>query len=114
MDPSDATQGYLGDCWFIASISSFAEVPQRVKAAFLTDETNGVGVYAVELYLLGTPITVIIDDYLPFVKGVDSDSLFYSRFTTSDAVWSPLLEKAFAKYLGSYEAMNGGYEIAAF
>ena len=42
-----------------------AEEQDRVQTMFLTDELNGAGVYAAELFLLGIPITVVIDDYLP-------------------------------------------------
>ena len=42
-----------------------AEEQSRVQTMFLTDTLNDEGVYAAELFLLGIPITVVIDDYLP-------------------------------------------------
>jgi hypothetical protein len=30
IEPSDIQQGNVGDCYFLASISSIAEVPERV------------------------------------------------------------------------------------
>ena len=45
---------------------------------FLIDETNEVGVYAFQFYLLGMPITVTIDDYLPFDKE-DPEYLFFAQ-----------------------------------
>ena len=64
------------------------------------------------MYLLGTPITVTIDDYLPFVKKHPFE-LSYSTISLDKAVWFPLFEKAAAKYMGNYEAIYGGYEFVA-
>lgn len=36
----------------------------------------------------------------------------YGDYSADSAVWTPLLEKATAKYLGNYEAINGGTEIS--
>ena len=62
------------------------------------------------MYLLGMPITIIIDDYLPYQES--SDFPIYSWYSEDSAVWTPLLEKATAKYLGNYEAINGGTEVS--
>ena len=65
-----------------------------------------------QMYLLGTPITVTIDDYLPF--DIDHPlELLYSMISFDKAVWFPLLEKAAAKFFGHYEAIYGGYEFVA-
>lgn len=66
------------------------------------------------MYQLGVPVTVTIDDYLPFAKGYEESDLVYQRISEDNAVWAPLLEKAFAKYLGSYESLIGGFEYFAF
>ena len=64
-------------------------------------ELNNVGVYVMQLYLLGTPVEVTVDDYLPFE--VDHPfKLLYSLISFDKAVWFPLLEKATAKYFGNY------------
>ena len=60
------------------------------------------------MYLLGMPITITIDDYLPYQE--NNDFPIYSEYSEDSAVWTPLLEKAAAKYLGNYEAINGGME----
>ena len=78
---------------------------------------NEAGVYAFTMYNLGMPITVTIDDYLPYSKTIkfwEETSLKYSQVSQDNAVWFPLMEKAAAKYLGSYEAINGGLEESAF
>ena len=45
--PNDIVQGGLGDCWFMSAAASYAEVPDRIKKVFLTEELNQKGVYAV-------------------------------------------------------------------
>ena len=112
--PNDIVQGGLGDCWFMSSAASYAEVPDRIKRVFLTEELNEKGVYAVQFYVLGSPVTVTIDDYLPYDSLSYPSSFKYSYESSGDAVWVPLLEKAAAKLFGNYEAINGGFEINAF
>ena len=36
VEPNDINQGQLGNCYFLAALSSLAEFPQRVKAMFVT------------------------------------------------------------------------------
>ena len=64
--PNDSIQGLLGDCWLVSSASSIAEDPERLKDIFKVQETNEVGIYAFKMYNLGMPVTVTIDDNLPF------------------------------------------------
>jgi calpain-15 len=40
VSPKDIVQGFCGDCYFLSSISSLAEYPERVKNIFLTKEVN--------------------------------------------------------------------------
>lgn len=66
--PNDIVQGGLGDCWLMSSTASYAEVPTRIKNVFLTEELNQKGVYAVQFYVLGSPVIVTIDDFLPYTS----------------------------------------------
>ena len=65
ISPDDAIQGELGNCWFMAAASSVAEVPGRLEKIFLNTDNklNSVGIYGVNLYTLGVPHTVIVDDF---------------------------------------------------
>lgn len=60
----DINQGYIGNCWFMAAASALAEVPGRLESVFLNTDNalNAQGVYAVNLYALGVPHTVVVDD----------------------------------------------------
>lgn len=65
------------------------------------------------MHLLGTPIQVLIDDYLPYDNWYD-ETLLYAYKSDDGALWNPLIEKAAAKFMGNYEAINGGMEYTAF
>jgi hypothetical protein len=64
--PTDIVQGFCGDCYFLSSISSLAEYPERVEDIFLTKEINEAGCYAMKFYINGQPETVVVDDYFPW------------------------------------------------
>ena len=62
----DSSQGRLGDCWLISVMSEIARNSDRVKGIFATKHFSRAGVYAFNLFHMGMPATVIIDDFLPF------------------------------------------------
>ena len=67
------------------------------------------------MWLLGMPITIVLDDYLP-VEKQDNHYTRYAKVAPDGSLWAPLLEKSFAKYLGMYEAIiagSGGYGVEA-
>ena len=105
--PADSIQGeWIGNCWLISAAIALAEVPERLKRAFLIEEKNTASVYALRMYALGAPITITIDDHLPLIS--DQETV-YAAVSDDGALWGPVLEKAYAKYIGNYEALNGGY-----
>lgn len=71
------------------------------------EHLNSAGVYAVKMYMMGIPVTVTIDDYLPFYSG--SYGLYYAKRSGDGALWMPILEKAAAKLFGNYEVLIGGF-----
>lgn len=106
--PDDSTQGKVANCWLIAAISAFAENPNRIYNIFHNTEKNEQGAYSINLYALGVPYTIYIDDYLPFKL---DGSLLFSQVGSTLSLWGPLLEKAIAKYVGNYWHMDTGYNV---
>ena len=105
--PEDAIQGQIGNCWLISAAMSIAEDEARLKDIFTIDVKNSVGIYAAKMYLLGVPITVVIDDNLPLYK--DSVRLtMYAEIGDDGAIWGTLFEKFYAKYFGNYEIIDAG------
>lgn len=66
---------------------------------------NAAGFYDLNMYLLGVPITIRVDDFLPFWG---SYTTTLSAKVTNKGVWMPLLEKAFAKIMGNYSGLVAG------
>jgi len=58
----------VGNCWFMAAASAVAEIPGRLEKSFVRPEDfdNQAGFFDVKLFILGVPITIRVDDYLPF------------------------------------------------
>ncbi len=110
----DVRQGAIGDCWFIAAASALSEKPKRLETLFLdrSGKMNKNGIYGINVYALGVPQTVIIDDYLPLQYLVQDTGAVYttlfSQVGKDQSMWGAFLEKAFAKVYGNYGHMFAG------
>lgn len=78
IEPSDVSQGCLGNCYFLAVLSSMAEFPDRIKALIETPEVNSAGIYLLKFFVNGVETSVIVDDYLPVHKGTKKLAFAYS------------------------------------
>ena len=65
------------------------------------------GIYGVNIYTLGMPHTILVDDYLPLASDTYGSSTHYrtlfSHVGKDESIWGSILEKAFAKYHGNYD-----------
>ena len=59
------------------------------------------------MYVMGIPVTVTVDEHLPFLYNSD-DGLVYGDHSVDGGLWMPILEKAAAKLFGNYEMLSGG------
>ena len=114
IDAADITQGLLGDCYLLASLAALAEQPKRVKDIFLSKSVTRSGAYAVRLYVNGEPQDVVVDDSFPYDETPEVDTYAFSRQSIDREIWVQVLEKAYAKVFGSYEAIEGGKPYQAF
>jgi calpain-15 len=108
--PNEIDQGKLGDCYFISGVSVLAEKPHLIKRLFHTSDYNPQGIYSIWLCDSGEWRNVIIDDYIP-VKPNSGKPAFSGG--SPDSLWVMLLEKAFAKTFGTFNAIQGGAETEA-
>ncbi|KFB50192.1 AGAP012069-PA-like protein [Anopheles sinensis] len=106
----DVRQGKLGDCWFLASCASLATVPElfvqvvpEENVEFDDDDYDGM--FHFRFWQYGEWVTVVVDDRLPVNE---KGNLLYGKTSTENEFWFALLEKAYAKLHGSYEALVGG------
>ena len=112
----DISQGFIGNCWILSALAAVADSPGRIEKLFLNtgNEQSAEGVYAVNLYVLGLPMTIMVDDYLPLTKrSDDSFSTVFTEISDDGSLWGPILEKAFAKRYGNYEHIVGGLPTEA-
>ncbi|KAJ7980590.1 calpain-type cysteine protease DEK1 [Quillaja saponaria] len=103
-NPSDVCQGRLGDCWFLSAVAVITEV-SRISEVIITPEYNEEGIYTVCFCVQGDWVPVVVDDWIP------CESPGKPAFATSkkgNELWVSILEKAYAKLHGSYEALEGG------
>lgn len=73
-------------------------------------QTEGCGAYVVRFFIGGTWKSVIVDDLIPAVRG--TGGRFRPAFAHSGSgrsLWPAIVEKAYAKLCGSYQAVTGGY-----
>jgi len=107
--PSDISQGGLGNCWFCGSLAAVAEKPELIRRLFVDPHSKDgnlspEGIYVVRLCDGGTWRYQMIDGLLPCNK---MRMLAFSG-ARRNQLWVPLIEKAYAKLRGCYEAMEAG------
>ncbi len=139
IEPNDLTQGIVGDCWLLATMACLAEFPNAIESLFVdqdSDEPSASGLYRIKLFNLDKREweIITIDDYIPCALKDDYSNVPY-RIRPEDGVrvydgrvpptkvlkplfavpngnqmWAALLEKAMAKFVGSYASIAGGHE----
>ncbi|KAF4676865.1 hypothetical protein FOL47_004568 [Perkinsus chesapeaki] len=139
IEPNDLTQGVVGDCWLLASMACLAEFPDSVVERINPKVISPIGKYTVSLYdhtkCRWEDIT--IDDYVPCKYYTDYSQVPYRineqgkrvydgrvkprmRYKPlfaaphGNEMWCLILEKAMAKFVGSYSKIAGGHEPFAF
>lgn len=84
---NDVNQGYLGDCYFLASCAELAHQNANAISGLFTN--NGNGTYGVRLYDNGQAEYVTVNASLANGGAI---------FNHSSDLWACLLEKAFAQF----------------
>ena len=113
------TQGELGDCYFISSLGSIADAsPAAVENMFIY---NGDNTWTVRFYANGVADYVTVDNMLPVNS---AGQLVYTDYgasasSTSNTLWIPLAEKAYAQWNATgkegrdgqnlYSSIEGGW-----
>jgi hypothetical protein len=83
----------------LASLAALAENPERVRMLIHNKNINNTGCYLVRFYLNGVMHGVMVDDR--FLYDTQTEILLFSK-CRDDEWWVPIVEKAYAKLLGSY------------
>ena len=104
----DLAQGEEGDCWLLASFAETAAIDPSVIQSMFTDDGTAVEsgvqvhVWTVRFYDDGVTSYLTVNNELPASNG---DFVYAGGFqpidTSSNVLWVPLLEKAYAQLSAS-------------
>jgi len=114
--PNDVNQGQAGDCYFLSSLAAVARKrPDMIRSMI---RQNPDGTYSVDFYrkrIFGNPKyvkeTVTVDNQFPVNQHGPAFAGYGDHAGDGNQeLWVMVMEKAYAKFRGSYNAIgNGGW-----
>jgi hypothetical protein len=114
---SDVRQGAIGDCYLPSGVAAVAHQMPSVIEDAITEQVNAQGEreFTVRLYSQSgrmNMVTVDADFYTRSWGGPIYGTTTGNNDADKMELWFPILEKAFAKWKGSYDAIGNGGSAA--
>jgi hypothetical protein len=107
----DIFQGWLGNCFHIGAMMALTRNEQLLEIVIPSDNAlrhnMNMGAYHFRFWKLGYWYDVCVDDFLP-TNSLNSELIFSHNKIYPNEFWVPLFEKAFAKFMGNYDELEGG------
>ena len=114
ISPDDVKQGNIGDCMLMAALVKLADKEPSLIQNMITDNGDTV---SVRFYRNGSPETVTVRKTV--LKKTKTSSIFSYKLNTEKGqhrrmgarglvLWPAMVEKAYAKFAGSYQAISPG------
>jgi Calpain family cysteine protease len=117
----DVVKGRLDDAWLLGALAVVAAHPGNLIENLFSsdpDDFNKYGVYTCRFYINGEWQEIVSDTRLPCIALSETADAptgalsrhvpMYGRGLDLNELWVPLVEKAYAKLHGTYEALSGG------
>jgi hypothetical protein len=110
--PNDVDQGYIGDCWIMAAMTSVAQEHPEIIENMIQRNPNGT--YTVTFQEDGEPVEITVTPDVPLNE--DGEPIFaefpyagVDRAGDDYELWPAIIEKAYARYSGNYRDIEGGH-----
>lgn len=102
----DVGQGELGNCYFLAALSSVAfSHPYVINDMFIKRDKWEQNIFTTRWLLNGHVTEVEVDNNVP---SNPEGSTFFTQISRTGEWWPVILEKAWSKIFGSYKATEAG------
>ncbi|XP_040081629.1 calpain-13 [Oryx dammah] len=103
----DIQQGEAGDCWFLAALGASTQSPLYLQKILMDQSFSYqyAGIFHFRFWRCGQWVEVVIDDRLPVLN----NEYLFVKPRNKREFWPCLLEKAYAKFHGSYANLHYGY-----
>ena len=109
-EEKEIVQGALGDAWLLGALGCVATRPDLLDVIFASTRNKLKGIYTLRFFKRGQWKNVVIDDRIPCDE---TGTPLYARSKDANQIWVMLVEKAYAKMHGCYEALSNGSQTYA-
>jgi hypothetical protein len=112
---NDVTQGYVGDCYFLSTLSAAAKADPNIIRQSVVD--LGDGTFAVQFGAAGSAKSFYRVDNDLATYSWSTTTPTYAKLGQNNSMWVAIMEKAFTFYrqgTGTYASISAGWMSEAF